>query len=414
MDFGTRPYGPKACCATLPSMENPIKHIKRAAMHQAKDYGLGRRLPRAYAQGTNTPIDPRKVLFLESTRDTLPEAFKVAYARLNAHPSYDVSFTSLGKHRVNPVEYLNRCEAFVREAATARAVFLCDGSDVISCLPMRPETSVVQLWHGCGAFKTFGMSNAESSYGLSRSEIEKHPFYENLSFVTVSSPEVVWAYVEAMNLVGREHLVQPLGVSRTDLFFDDVFRATARAAVETAVPQVIGKRIILYAPTFRGSLAHAAAPVPPNLRLMRDRLGDAFVVLVKQHPMVKQRPAVAADVSQFAFDVSDLLPIDELMTCADILVTDYSSIVFEYSLFTRPIVFFAPDIDEYQQSRRFYYSIQDMNAGPILKTDEQLVEWFENVDERFDADKSRAFRDKFMSACDGHATERIFKRAGLI
>lgn len=70
--------------------------------------------------------------------------------------------------------------------------FLNDASNVVSCLPLREGTTVVQLWHGCGAFKKWGMSTADLIFGGSRDEILRHPFYKNLSLVTVSSPEVVW------------------------------------------------------------------------------------------------------------------------------------------------------------------------------------------------------------------------------
>ena len=380
---------------------------RRAVMRAAKDYGLGWRIPRAYARAAEMPVDERKVLFLESSRADLPEAFKVIHARLAADPAFDVKFVSLGKHRVGMARYLANCVEAAREAATARLIVLCDASDVVSCLPLRPETRVVQLWHGCGAFKKFGMSTAELSYGLTRGEIERHPFHENLSFVTVSSPEVVWAYAEAMNLQGREHLIAPIGVSRTDLFFDEGFIGDAIAHVWHEVPQAIDRRVVLYAPTFRGSLTHAQAPAMPDLEQLRSAIGENSVLLVKHHPMVRDLPPIPDSCHGFAFDVTRALPIDELMTVADVMVTDYSSVVFEYSLMGRPMAFFAYDLDEYNDWRGFYYDYDEMTPGPVVRTTDELIDYLDNLDERFDAAEVEAFRQKFMCSCDGHATERI-------
>lgn len=76
---------------------------------------------------------------------------------------------------------------------------------------MRKETIVTQLWHGCGAFKKFGMSTAELIFGDDRKTLEKYPYHGNYTYVTVSSPEVVWAYEEAMSLQDkRAWLCQPV------------------------------------------------------------------------------------------------------------------------------------------------------------------------------------------------------------
>ena len=66
--------------------------------------------------------------------------------------------------------------------------------------PLREETMAINLWHGCGAFKKFGRSTAELKFGASAATLDKYPNYGNLDVVTVSSPEVIWAYEQAMNL----------------------------------------------------------------------------------------------------------------------------------------------------------------------------------------------------------------------
>ena len=105
--------------------------------------------------------------------------------------------------------------------------------------------------------------------------------------------------------------------------------------------------------------------------------------------------------------MTDQLGIDAVMVAADVCVSDYSSLVFEYSLLDRPMAFFAYDRADYDDWRGFYYDYDEMTPGPIFSTTEELVDWVEHLDERFDASEVAAFRERFMSACDGHATERI-------
>ena len=154
------------------------KQLKRIARNAAKDFGLGWRVPRAYRLAASAPVDQRKVLFVESSLETMPDAFKLMFARFEADERFDATFISLRKHRVDAAEYLRNCESLAREVATARIVFLCDASDVISCLDKRPETVVVQLWHACGAFKRFGMSTAQFLFGLDAEGVAKRVLEE--------------------------------------------------------------------------------------------------------------------------------------------------------------------------------------------------------------------------------------------
>ena len=204
-----------------------LARAKGAVLHRmrqwAKDLLLFRILPSEYRRGAEQPIQPGKVVFLENKEPSVPESFEVLYERLSRVPELDIEFISLGETRVRLRQYYRNCIEAVRDLATAQCVFLNDASNVVSCLPLREGTTVVQLWHGCGAFKKWGMSTADLIFGGSRDEILRHPFYKNLSLVTVSSPEVVWAYEEAMVLQDEPGIVQPVGVSRTDVFFDEAY-----------------------------------------------------------------------------------------------------------------------------------------------------------------------------------------------
>lgn len=382
----------------------------RQVRARAKDVLLWFVLPTVYRRTAKCPVAKGKVVFLENKESSLPESFTVMWAKLSERPNLNLEFISLGETRVRLRCYYRNCITAVKDIATAQYVFLNDASNVVSCLPLRPETKVVQLWHGCGAFKKWGMSTANLIFGGSRKEILRHPFYKNLSLVTVSSPEVVWAYEEAMVLQDEPGIVQPIGVSRADVFFDVEYLAASRSKIQELVPVSTEKKIIVYAPTFRGRVAHAEGPNALDLAKMKASLGDSHLLLIKHHPFVKERPSIPADCADFAFDVSDQIGINELLCGADLVISDYSSLVFEYSLFERPMIFFAYDRDEYADWRGFYYDYETLAPGPICVTTEEVIEQICLAESEFDPVQVRDFRQKFMSACDGRATERIVQK----
>lgn len=385
-----------------------IGFIKRVAKRFVKDVTLGLVFPLAYRYFSRKPVVRGRVLFFETKETAMPDSFELLFKRLEDDPGKSPRYLTLNQNHVSYVQYLKNSVRALHDISRVEVVFLSDASDLVSCIKLRPETRVVQLWHACGAFKKWGMSTAELKFGGSKKDLLKHPFYKNLSLVTVSSSEVAWAYEDAMVLQDTPEIIKPLGVSRTDVFFDQEFLANARNKVKKAVPVIEGKRVVLYAPTFRGRVAKAEGPDKLDICALKDAIGDDAVLLIKHHPFVKQLPPIPPECADFAFDVTRDLPIDQLLCVADLCISDYSSLVFEYSLFGRPMAFFAYDLDDYCDWRGFYYPYEELTPGPVFRDNESLIDWVKHVDERFDKSEVDAFRSKFMSACDGHATERIY------
>ena len=153
-----------------------------------------------------------------------------------------------------------------------------------------------------------------------------------------------------------ERFVSRLGIPRTDVLFGEerIARVTADIRRRYAIPD--GRRVILYAPTFRGdNVIDARFSDDLDLGRLRDVLGDDHVVLVRLHPFIRTRAPIGPELAGFAIDVSDHQDINELLLVSDLLITDYSSVIFEYSLLGRPMVFFAPDHEAYERERGFYF-----------------------------------------------------------
>ena len=351
-------------------------------------------------------IKREKAVFVEVRFDEITDSFRLVYDRMKAD-GFDVHEQFIENIKPGKWGYIKRCLRMLEDISDAHYVFLNDACNVTSCIPLRKGTKIYQLWHACGAFKKFGMSTAELIFGDNRKSLERYPNYGNLSYVTVSSPEVIWAYEEAMNLKDTKTQVVATGVSRTDVFYDQHFIEQSKAAVYSVCPAAENKKIILYAPTFRGRVAKAESPDCLDIPAMKRALGDEYVLLIKHHPFVKQPPVVPEDCADFAMDVTKSLEIDQLLCASDVCVSDYSSLIFEYSLFERPMIFFAYDLDDYFDWRGFYYNYDELTPGPVVKETEEIIDYIRHLDTRFDQAQVHALKEKFMSSCDGHATDRI-------
>ena len=386
------------------------KYYNKAASRIYKFATLKVIYPFVYNLYKRKPIDDKKVLLIEVRSLTLTDSYAVLDRELKARGDLKISYQYLGETIVGVLGCLKRGLACVKELATARAAFITDACQITSCVNLRKETKLIQIWHACGAFKKFGFSTALLKFGDSEKRMLKYPYYKNISYITVSSPEVVWAYEQAMNSSRFKSKVVPVGVSRTDLFFDNVFVNSAKERIYEAFPNARNKKVILYAPTFRGKVRSARTGMVDIDRFYHE-LSDEYVLIIKHHPYVKNPPIIDEEYKDFAADLSKTCDIEDLLCTADICISDYSSLVFEYSLFERPLIFFAYDIESYNDWRGFYYDYDELTPGPVFMTDEEIIDYIKNIDQRFDRERVSEFKDKFMSSCDGNATNRIIDLA---
>ncbi|HEX3264130.1 MAG TPA: CDP-glycerol glycerophosphotransferase family protein [Candidatus Limnocylindrales bacterium] len=288
--------------------------------------------------------------------------------------------------------------------ASARAFVVDDYFLPMYVVRPRAGTTCIQVWHASGAFKKFGYSVLDKGFGQTEAEVAQVPIHTNYDYCLVSSMRFAPAYAEAFNEpLDRFHA--NTGIPRTDQLFGER-RDAAEAAVRAAYPAIAGKRSVLYAPTFRGESALVASqPVELDLHELRASLGDDHVILLRQHPFVRRSTALGPDLEGFVIDVSDHPDIHELMLVSDVLVSDYSSAIYEYSLLGRPMAFFAPDLEAYEGERGFYFDYRSGVPGPVFETTTALAAWLRAGD--FDLERVARFRDESFDVADGHASRRF-------
>ncbi len=353
------------------------------------------------------PVDKKTVLFSDPYSTDLTDNMAPIYTALQTMGGFNLvkcfsepitpapSLIGKIRGRINRGKVYDR---FLKEYASAGTVFLTESFLSAYAVPRRDGTQVVQLWHGSGAFKKWGYSTLDKEFGATRKSADRFPMHNCYTLVPVSADVVVPCYAEAFAC--SQAIVQPLGVPRTDELARD----------PSSTPH--DKTTVLYAPTFRGNnVTSAHCDDILNIRHLHDALGDDYKILLRLHPFARNKIEIPDDCKDFCIDISDM-DTNSALRMADILVTDYSSIIFEYSLLGKPIIFYAYDLDEYKNNRDFYFPYEDFVPGPIVTAEDDLISAILNVDSS--ATQVKSFADTYMSACDGRATERILTYLKLI
>ena len=286
--------------------------------------------------------------------------------------------------------------------ARADIVIIDDFNPTVKQLKFKPQVKVVQLWHACGAFKTVGFSRTGKKGGPFLTN-DNHRVYTH---AIASSSHVARFYCEALGMLPDS--VYPTGVPRTAMFFNEEYKATTAAALYQAHPEFKGKRVILFAPTFRGNGAKSGHYPLHNLDLQAIaalcRRTDS-VFIFKMHPFVKDIVYIPESLSDVLFDLSADREINDLLFITDLLITDYSSVIYEASILNIPMLFFAYDLEEYISSRDFYEPFESFVPGKIVHTLDELLASIEEGD--FAQEKVEPFCNRNFEFRDGGSTDRV-------
>lgn len=289
--------------------------------------------------------------------------------------------------------------------ATARVVIVDDYFFPMYVITPRAGTTRVQVWHAAGAFKKFGYSVLDKTFGADEDLVRKVRIHSNYSIALVSSMNVAPHYAEAFNQP-PDIFTGAVGVPRADVFSDPERRAVAEVRARSAFPQLAGRKVVLYAPTFRGeTVGSARYENLLDLGEMHRVLGDGYVVLLKLHPFIHEGLVIPPHLAAFALDACGYPDINELMLVSDVLVSDYSSVIYEFALLDRPILFLAPDEDAYDLERGFYFDFRRDAPGPIFEDTTGLAEAIRAG--AFDLGRVSAFARASFDVADGRATRRV-------
>lgn len=344
------------------------------------------------------PVKKNRVVFLSNRRNDLSGNFEFVYDQLKHDDSLDIRFV-LDSHETRRMKFGNMLRLAIY-FANSKLILVDDYMELLFKLPRREGTTLIQLWHACGAFKTFGCSRMGKKGGQGL----KSPNHRSYDYATVSSKEIAKFYAEGFGLSLEK--VVATGVPRTDIFFDEKYKNKVVRKFYKKYPKLEDKKILLFAPTFRGNGKNTSYyPVELfDVNKLYEQLGQEYAIIIKHHPFVKNRNPIQKEYKDYIIDLSKNSELNDLLFITDYLITDYSSVVFEASLLNIPMLFYVFDLEQYIATRGFYYEYETFVPGKIVYHFDEISNAI--INENLEQEKIEPFRNRFFDGKDGKSTQR--------
>ena len=289
---------------------------------------------------------------------------------------------------------------FLNKLSKSTMIFMDDHAPVMDWLDISSKTKIIQLWHAGAGFKSAGYSrwgnkgcpspyscHRQYDYGISGSKNISHFFSE------------VWG-------INAEQVL-PTGMPRIDQYLNEDYRKAKTEELYALYPMCKDKKVILFAPTYRGK-NKADAHYPYELidfEKLYKLCADEYVVLFKMHPWVSESVPIPEEYTDKFFDVGAYPNINDLFYITSLLITDYSSNIFEYSLMRKPMLFFAYDEIQYSFSRGFHRDYELSAPGKVVHTFDELLNAIENKD--FEQYKVDEYVEHHFDYIDCNASDRV-------
>lgn len=285
----------------------------------------------------------------------------------------------------------------------------------------RPDQVLIQAWHGT-PLKKIGrdVKEVHFSYAPGMATVKKK---EGTKKAPAKPPE--WSHLISPNRFSTEIFKRAfkgsygelleVGFPRNDLMYSpDVDKIAAGIRDRIGLPA--GKRVVLYTPTWRDDQYYGRGRYKFDLQLdlaaAKERLGDDHVLLIRPHSNVVDAVPGAGD--GFVWDVSAYPDVNDLFLIADVMITDYSSVLFDYVNTGRPILFFTYDLEHYRDVLRgFYFDFEADAPGPLLRTSDEVIDALADIDrvaEKYQEAYGK-FTARFCDLDDGNAAGRTIDQA---
>lgn len=280
-------------------------------------------------------------------------------------------------------------------------VFVDDYEPIFSFVKLDDKTKLIQVWHAGLGSKTTGYTR----YGY---QDAPHPYnmsHRQTDYAIVGAAGLVNDYVAYFGIEMQAFL--PTGLPRMDGYSDEQTKAAFRRQFFAQHPEFIGKKIVLFAPTFRGKGGREAYYDYSKIdfSLLKKYLGAGYIVLFKFHFLIRDKIMIPADCQSFCFDFTWFPDINKLLYVTDVLVTDYSSVIYEYALMNKPMVFYAFDQTVYNLQRGVFENITAYNLGPVCTEFEDVVKTI--AADQFDLKPLAGFVSRYHTAQPQHACDAI-------
>ncbi|MFR5876502.1 MAG: CDP-glycerol glycerophosphotransferase family protein [Eubacterium sp.] len=300
----------------------------------------------------------------------------------------------------------------------AQAKYWITNSRLKERIIKRKDQVYIQCWHGTPLKKLGYDIDVKGGNAMnSIKDIQRKYTIDSSRYTYMISPSEFCTekFASAFNLPDKS-IIQTIGYPRNDFLYNYTHNDVESIKEKLEIPS--DKKVILYAPTWRDN-QHVAGQgytyqIAIDFDKLREKFADNYVILFRTHYFVSNSIDLTP-YEGFVYNVSTYDDINELYVISDVLITDYSSVFFDYANLKRPIIFYMYDFEEYKNNLRDFYIDLSELPGPIVKTEEKLIEEIKdlnNYNEKY-SDIYSEFSSKFNSLEDGNASLRVIEKCIL-
>lgn len=365
-------------------------------------------------------IDDKLVYFQTFSGRGYSDSPKAIYEYMKSSPEFNdyrfvwsfrepEKYKMISNERTTVVKYRSKAD----NVALRTAKYWISNYRMLDHQHPRKNQVYVQCWHGTPLKKLgYDLSASDNSMNSIQEIRQKYRTdAEKFSYLLSPSPFATEKFATAWNLIetGQTNKILEQGYPRNDRL--KTFSPEERVAIRKQL-NIDKKKVILYAPTWRDN-QHTSGEgytykTEVDFDVLQDQLGDDYVILFRAHYLV----ANSFDFNKykdFIIDASNYSDINDLYIAADILITDYSSVFFDYANLKKPIIFYMYDLDQYANELRGFYISLDELPGPIIKDEIELAREIHNCDSWQVDEKYKQFCAKYNPKEDGKSAERVIK-----
>ena len=335
--------------------------------------------------GLFVTTDQNLVLFSSFMGSKFNDSPRAMYDYMQQHPEYQKfrCVWAMEKPEAYPQLQTVKIDTLRYFMTALRAKYWVTNTNIERGLSFKKKKTVyLNTWHGV-ALKTIGNDcPGRKDYN-----------FNSVDYLCVSADHDERVFRSAFS--AKEQCYLRCGMPRND----ELWQATAeqKDACRAKLGIPADKKVILYAPTWRdsedGGQSYTIKP-PVDFAAWQERLGGEYVVLFRAHHITTK--VLNVQFNDFVRDASDYPAVNDLMIAADLLITDYSAIAFDYSILCRPLLCYAYDYDTYLASRGTYFEIDEKYPMKACRTEQELLECICTVDYEQESANTRKFRDEFI------------------
>lgn len=267
-------------------------------------------------------------------------------------------------------------------------------------IPLRKKQKYIETWHGGGAYKRTGIAFDQSKIKIKQLKLLAK---EITLFISSSS---IFTETKSKNHLVEQSKFYEVGMPRNDILFTESKEISYKVKDYYGVDRAT--KIVLYAPTYRnkndGSTTYEFLDIVNLVKTLKSKFGGDFVVFTRMHYYLSEELQY-----KDAINVSSYDDMQELMLAADVLITDYSSVMWDFSFTKKPAFVFAPDLAEYEKNRSFFTPPEKW-PYPVVKTNQKLTEKILNFDQEKHEAAILKHHKQQGNFEDGHATEKVYRK----